>query len=50
MYVPALEITTPSGSVEFAPLQIETFLDDDEFGMTVKFVVIVESHPAVFGM
>ena len=50
MYVPALEITTPSGRVEFAPAQIEMFLLDEEFGITVKFVVIVESHPAAFGM
>ena len=50
MYVPALEITTPSGSVEFAPAQIEIFLDEEEFGMTVKFVVIVESHPAAFAI
>ena len=50
MYVPALEITTPSGRVEFAPAQIETFLEDDVFGMTVKFVVIVESHPAALAI
>ena len=50
MYVPAVETIVPPGSVEFAPAQIEIFLDDEEFGMTVKFVVIVESHPAVFGM
>ena len=45
MYVPAFEITIPSGSVELAPLHIEIFLLDEVFGMTIKFVVIVESHP-----
>ena len=50
MYVPAFEITIPSGSVELAPLQIEMFLEEEEFGMTVKFVVIVESQPAAFGI
>ena len=50
MYVPAVETIGPPGRVVVAPAQIEIFLLDDEFGMTVKFVVIVESHPAAFGM
>ena len=50
MYVPPVETTTPSGRVEFAPAQIEIFLVDDEFGITVKFVVIVESHPAALAI
>ena len=50
MYVPAVETIVPPGRVVDAPAQIEMFLLDDEFGMTVKFVVIVESHPAAFGM
>ena len=39
MYVPAVETIVPLGSVVVAPAQIETFLLDDEFGITVKFVV-----------
>ena len=50
MYVPAVETIVPPGRVVVAPAQIEMFLDDEEFGMIVKFVVIVESHPAAFGM
>ena len=50
MYVPAVETIVPPGRVVVAPAQIETFLDDDVFGITVKFVVIVESHPAAFAM
>ena len=50
MYVPAVETIVPPGRVVVAPAQIEMFLLDDEFGITVKFVVIVESHPAAFAI
>ena len=50
MYVPAVETIVPPGRVVVAPAQIEIFLLDDEFGITVKFVVIVESHPAAFAI
>ena len=50
MYVPAVETIVPPGRVVVAPAQIEMFRDDDEFGMTVKFVVIAESHPATLAM
>ena len=50
MYVPAEETIVPPGRVVVAPAQIETFLLDDEFGITVKFVVIAESHPAALAM
>ena len=49
-YVPAVETIVPPGRVVVAPEQIEIFLLDEVFGMTVKFVVIVESHPAEFGI
>ena len=49
-YDPAVETIVPPGSVVVAPLQIEIFLLDEVFGMTVKFVVIVESHPAKLAM
>ena len=49
-YVPAVETIVPPGSVVVAPLHIEIFLEEEVFGMTVKFVVIVESHPAALAM
>ena len=39
-----------SGNITVSPSQMESDLELEELGMTVKFVVIVLSHPAVFEM
>jgi hypothetical protein len=50
MYVPVVVCAEPPGGVYELPLQIEMFAELLEFGMTVKFVVMVESQPAAFGI
>ena len=50
VYVPAVETIVPPGRVVVAPEQIERFLSEEVCGITVKFVVIVETHLAAFGI
>ena len=50
VYVPAVVLTVPSGVVYELPAQMETEREELVFGITLKVVVIVESHPFEFGM
>ena len=49
-YVPEVVCAEPPGGVYDCPSQIEMFAVDDVFGITVRFVVMVLSHPAAFEM
>ena len=49
-YTPAVDATLPSGRIVELPLQIETERVEVVFGITIKVVVIVESHPAALAM